>query len=275
MSKVKTNLQQFADFKRLNKVARETYATRRGFADAASYMEHVKKAAETDPDGTAELVVSKKVTKTAKKVAVVGGKLPIIHVVDVVDRSGSMSGEKLSSAILGVNQGVNELRKETDIEYKYTLCTFDSLVQFKTLKQDLSKVENVSFKSGGTTALFDAIGMTIGKIENNLEENAKVLVNIYTDGAENASLKFGRAQIAEMIKEYEKKGFTFSFIGTPHDTQYVINTLNIDASNTLSYDGTGAGLKKSMTSTFAARSVYSKNVKEGKDVTIGFYKNIQ
>jgi hypothetical protein len=78
-----------------------------------------------------------------------------------------------------------------------------------------------------------------------------------------------------MIEELQKKNYTITFIGTEADTRFVINNLNIDASNTISYDGTAQGLQETMVYTSSARSAYTDKVLKGEDVSKGFYKDFK
>jgi len=260
MSKIKTNLEKFQDFKRMNKVAREKKAVREGYPDASAYMAVLKEQAE-----------GKTTTKKAKIVTA----LPVVHIVDVLDRSGSMSGSRISSAIKGINSGIESLKKDTTIDYIYTVCQFDNVIHFPLRKEKISKVGKQNFVARGSTSLYDAIGQTIELINSDLEKDAKVLVNIYTDGGENSSTRYSAKTIAKLIKEYSEKGFTFTFIGTKRDTDYVVRDLNIDESNTLVYDGSGKGLEKALVETASARTSYTTKLKAGEDVTRGFYKSIK
>jgi uncharacterized protein YegL len=264
---VKTNSEKLKSFMRLNKVARERKAIKEGFRTGTEYLASLKseKSSKTENE---KATSKKKPAKSSKKVLV-----PTIHVVDIVDRSGSMSGQKLQAAISGVNQGVDALKKEEGVNYTHTLCIFDNQVDVLYSKTELKNVPKFKTTARNTTALYDAIGITIEEFNVKFVEDEKVLVNIYTDGHENASRTYNAREISALIEKLSAKGFTFSFIGTKQDTEAVVNTLKIDKSNTLSYDGTGAGLAKSMADTISARSTYTASVKRGEDVSKGFYKD--
>ncbi|MFB6262942.1 MAG: hypothetical protein ABEL76_04860, partial [Bradymonadaceae bacterium] len=77
-----------------------------------------------------------------------------------------------------------------------------------------------TYAPGGRTALLDAVGYTIdrmGERFDDLPEEEKpsdVLVAIITDGKENASEEYDRAQIEERIREQEQQwGWDFVYIG--------------------------------------------------------------
>ena len=200
-----------------------------------------------------------------------------IHIVDVLDCSGSMSGAKIRNATKGINEGIAELKTNTEnVKYTYSVCDFASRgdINYKHFIKNINKVQsNLSFNSRGMTALYDAIGETILAIKKEIKRADKVLVNIYTDGGENGSRDFDKGDIAELIKS-TKDQITVTFIGTEDDTRNMIRNLNIDESNTLSYDGTAAGLDASLQNTRSSRVGYATAVSKGEDVSKGFYKQL-
>lgn len=202
---------------------------------------------------------------------------PTIHIVDILDRSGSMSYMKIDNAVLGINSEIERLKSDNSINYTYSLCGFSDwnkinmeylLIDINTLNRSIL---NTTYSS---TALYDAIGQTLNKIRNGVNQSDKVLVNIYTDGGENDSKEYKQDTVNNLIKELQEKNFTITFIGTDHDVENIINRINIDRSNTLKYDGSAQGLAHSMTFTSVARSIYSSKVISGEDVSKGFYKEI-
>lgn len=273
MKTTKTATEQLQAYKRANKVARARIAAKQpGAPTADAYMKTLEQAAakETKKGVKTSTTPVVKVTVSSKKAKTI----PTIHIVDVLDSSGSMHGTKSIAANKGINQGVEDLLKEKNVNYTYTLCDFSDDIQFPFIKTDPKVVPTMNIPTRGSTALLDAIGDTIAKVGKNLKPEDKVLVNIYTDGQENASRRFNSTKISTLIKEYSQTGWTFTFIGTKHDVAYVNKLLNIDESNSLVYDGTGAGLDKALTVTRVARASYTASVQKGEDVSKGFYKNM-
>lgn len=263
--------------KQCNKVARETRAVKRGFKTSAEYL-----TALTDVvNGVA--APEKKVTSSKpakKKVASKAGVRPVIFVIDVLDRSGSMGSSKypeskLAVAIKGINAGLIKLREEESelgVDYHHVLITFDNRVTVgKEVPVSSAKPINVEY--GGTTALNDAIVASIDKALAIKTKDDKVLINIYTDGGENAS-RTATERAKARIDASEKDGIVITFIGTTLDTATAIRSYGIHYSNTMSYDGTAKGMQMSMQSTNSARSAFSKRVVAGEDVSKGFYKKI-
>ena len=193
-----------------------------------------------------------------------------INKVVLLDCSGSMDGSKIENAINGINEEIQSLKQETNIEYLYTLITFQSNdVDIKYLKKPIKDVSSIKFRAFGGTPLYDAIGKAyeiFGK------ETSKTLVNIFTDGEENQSCRYYRSQIQNLISTHDH--ITTTFVGTEFDVNQVQRDLGIEKSNTLSYDGTGQGLRKTMESTITATKSFAADVSRGVDVKKGFYKKI-
>lgn len=254
----KTNKELIASIKKMNKTAREGFAKRNGFSSSIDYIEHLK---GNPTKSTSDIKVKK--------------ALPVVHVVDILDVSGSMSGSKISSALSGVNEGIKALIKETKVDYTYSLVAFSSWNDIRKIVtfQKPSTVGKISLKTRDLTALYDAIGSTLKAVKAAKNDKDKVLINIYTDGGENDSKVYDKQETSKLIEKYAKLGFTVTFIGTVQDTETAIKDLKIKKSNTLSYDGTADGLSKTMTATNNMRAVYASAVSNGEDVSIGFYKN--
>ena len=265
----KTNQEILSSLMKSNKERRTKLAIKAGYKTSEDYITYLKKMIATPVVVTTKKASKKKESKVKEVVK------PTIHIIDIIDCSGSMAGNKITNAIKGINNGILELKKDTSINYTYTICDFSYShdINFMYVRKPLSSVTNITFRDRGQTALYDAIGKTLKDANDNIPSTEKVLVNIYTDGGENGSKKFTDKNISTLI-EALKKNFTVTFIGTDYDVKSVIQRLNIDKSNTLAYDGSAKGLAETMTMNDIARSSYSASVKEGKDVSKGFYKNI-
>lgn len=281
--------------KQYNKEAREVKAKKEGFNSASemiSYLEGLVSKGKggtsyntptiKTPSGRHSGIDSKPSSKsktpasTKAPAKVTSSRdLPTIHVVDILDASGSMSGLKIKNAIIGINKGITALKVDTaKVKYTYSLTDFSDNFIFKYVTVPLSGVSEFNTTSRGSTALFDAIGKTVEKVKSSVKKDHKVLVNIYTDGQENSSREFNATAINTLIKSLSEQGWTFTFIGTKSDVEYAQSMLSIHDSNTLVYDGTGAGLEKSLNKTVQSRSMYSAKVSAGEDVSKGFYKDI-
>ncbi len=277
MSKQKSDEELIKSIKKMNKTAREIFAQRAGFLNSTDYIGHLSgKSTKTKTTITTKI-------KTKVHNQKCEPKKSVVHVVDILDTSGSMSwgsrndaSTKIGAALQAINSGVKELIKEKLVTYTYSLTTFSTSTDINfVIQQKYPKdVPHITAKADGGTALYDAIGLTLKSLAYIKEKEDKVLVNIYTDGEENSSINFKKKQVGDLIEKCQTEGFTVTFIGTIQDTERAITNLKIDKSNTLSYDGTAQGLSKSMMSTNSLRSSYANSVSKGEDVAIGFYKTL-
>lgn len=243
------NLQQF---KKNNKQRREVIAKGAGFKDAKAYIAFL---------GNGGIILNTK-------------SKPTIHIVDILDASTSMFGDKISGANEAINDGIRELKKAKGINYTYTLIDFSSDIKTVYFMSTIDSVGKIAIDVRGMTALYQAVGETLERISNSRKTGDKVLVKIYTDGAENASNGFYRdsRNLNTLIKDVESKDFTVTFIGTDFDVQNMVRNLGVTASNTLSYDGTARGLKMSMDFANISTTIYASKVSKGEDVSKDFFK---
>lgn len=280
----KTNAEMLKTIKQYNKTVRDDKAKKEGFSDAAMMIAYLQSFVNNGL-GSKEYIPLNAPAKPAKAPRVrktPTGKItkpivrPLIHVVDVLDSSGSMSGGKYDAATKGINIGIKDLKTDkAEVDYTYTMCDFSDDIRFPHVTVPLTSVETFRGRTRNSTSLYDAIGETIQKVSQAKGSDDKVLVNIYTDGQENSS-KFYRAdQISKMIEELSTQGWTFTFIGTAGDVRYAQDKLKFHASNTLVHDNTAESLARGMSVNSVARSTYSTKVAAGEDVSKDFYKEIE
>ena len=122
----------------------------------------------------------------------------------VLDSSGSMESQK-KDVIGGVNETIKQQRlMNSNIHNIYfNVITFSHQVSTPT-NHTLLNVPFLTandYKTTGSTALFDAIGLTIERYKD--EHNLIFL--IMTDGEENASCHYTYNQIVKMIDDKKSK----------------------------------------------------------------------
>lgn len=188
------------------------------------------------------------------------------YVAIVLDKSGSMDNI-LDATIQGFNTQVDSIVKEAIGQTFLSLVTFNSYVEPVFWNQHpsyLTKLSRNNYKPQGYTALYDAIGYTINRLDYTAEDvgNAAFLVIIVSDGMENRSQQF-RHTLSALMKQKQATGrWTFVYVGSNHDIAKVANDLYIPNSNrhqftydaagtTAAYTASSGGLK----SYFADRSV--------------------
>lgn len=258
--------EELVRFKKSNKVRREIKARSLGFTDAAAYIAHLEKEIVKATKNKAKVTESKVKAKAQPK--------KTIHIVDILDRSGSMSAQnKFNIALQAINTEILRLQLDKTVNYTYTLCMFDYEVDIIHLKVPIKEIRRITGRTNSTTALYDAIGITI----ESLDIKPKIdnyLVNIYTDGGENASRKYKALGIQQLLAKYKKSNCTITFTGTEEDINHVVN-LGVDRTNTMAHDNTSASVHMMFAETATSRSAYSKSVIIGADTSKGFYKKIK
>ena len=107
--------------------------------------------------------------------------------------------------------------------------------------QAVSPLTEKDYYVRGSTALLDAVGRTISKIEHVQETTAeeyragKVMFVIITDGMENASREYTTKKVKSMIEAEKEKGWEFVFLGANMDAVETAAQYGIDADNTADY----------------------------------------
>lgn len=166
----------------------------------------------------------------------------------IVDKSGSMS-DCIDNTIMGFNEQVikiNQLAKEfPNQEVSIGLTTFNEEVSHLFFQKNPDAVEKLTektYRPNGTTALLDAIGSAVQRIQkeaaiSELRTPTTVVVVIITDGHENSSRTFTFDQIRKLIRELEgTEKWTFSFIGATLDAVDVAEDLAIKRNNSFSFE---------------------------------------
>jgi len=159
--------------------------------------------------------------------------------VAIVDISGSMQSIA-DDAQGGLNTYINE-QKEVEGGAELILIEFDDqYIQHPLI--DINDFKSYSLKPRGMTAMLDAIGKAINFVESvPVENGGKVIFNIVTDGAENASKEFSRAAIKALIEKKQKDGWEFIFSAANIDAFAEAGSLGIDPSSTIAFDSSAEG----------------------------------
>lgn len=171
------------------------------------------------------------------------------ELVFILDRSGSMAGLE-SDTIGGYNALLSQQRKEEGAAI-ITTVLFDDRFELLHDRLDIQAVSAMTEKDyfvRGSTALLDAIGITMDKIGNvqkhtNPQMRAdKVLFVITTDGMENSSAQYSYDRIRMMIeRQKEQYGWEFIFLGANIDALATAQRFGIDASRAANYHSDSMG----------------------------------
>ncbi len=155
----------------------------------------------------------------------------------VLDKSGSMN-TKVQDVIGGFNLYISELAKEPAVEYGFTLTLFDTAVAMKYHSVPLAqvaKLDELTYRPSGNTALLDAIGNTVQTV--NAAGFDKIITVIMTDGEENSSREWTLEGIRELVRSKESLGnWTFVFLGANLDAFTQGANLGVARPNAVRYD---------------------------------------
>lgn len=165
----------------------------------------------------------------------------------IIDESGSMQSIK-TAAINSVNETIQTIdsaqRNHDDQEHYVSLVTFNNNV--KTVYEcvpvdEVKELTTTTYSPRCSTALYDAMGMSLNALRAKVAKEDKVLVTVVTDGYENASVEYSGMAIKALVEELKTQGWIFAYIGANQDVEEVAAKISI--SNTLSFKATMAGVK--------------------------------
>ncbi len=168
----------------------------------------------------------------------------------ILDRSGSMGGLE-EETIKGYN---SVIKKQSALEgdLKVTTVLFDNQIEkiYDGVSAGKAKLNNKQYFVRGTTAMLDAIGMTIKEVEarhKRLSQNQKpqkVIVAITTDGYENASHEYTFPMVKKLIESKQKEGWEFMFLAANIDEKMVGGDLGINAERCTKFTSNKKGVAK-------------------------------
>ena len=172
----------------------------------------------------------------------------ITELVFILDRSGSMGG--LESDTIGGYNAVLAKHRAAEGQAFVNTVLFDNETEVLHDRVDISQVKDLTSKEywvRGCTALLDAVGGAIRhteRVHKYLPEDHKpghTIFVITTDGYENASRRYSRAQVKEMIEAKQKAGWEFFFLGANIDAVAEAGSLGITEDRAATYLADGEG----------------------------------
>ncbi len=201
------------------------------------------------------------------------------ELVFILDKSGSMAG--LEADTIGGYNSMLKKQKKAEGEAFVTTVLFNhhyELLHDRINVKGISPITEKDYEVSGTTALLDAIGFTIQKINNvqkhtsKNERAEKVLFVITTDGMENASREFTAEKIKKMVQyQKEKYGWEFMFLGANIDAVSTAAQFGIDEDFAVDYhaDEQGTQLNYQMVSEAVT------NLRSGKKIDRSWKEEIE
>jgi uncharacterized protein YegL len=175
-------------------------------------------------------------------------KKGLVELVFILDRSGSMSGLE-GDTIGGYNSMLEKQRQESG-EAVVTTVLFDhenELLHDRIPIRGIRPVTSKEYYVRGNTALLDAIGKSIQKIDNAVrntlaeERPEKVLFIITTDGMENASREFDYNRVRQLVEHQKCMGWEFIFLGANMDAFSLAARVGIEKDRVANYHADSRG----------------------------------
>lgn len=148
----------------------------------------------------------------------------LTELVFIIDRSGSMHG--LEADTIGGFNSVIEAQKKLPGSATVTTILFDHeirLLHDRLPLQAIAPMTEQEYHVGGCTALLDAIGTGIEKIDNVVkylsgdDRPGHIQFVVITDGMENASKRFHGDDIRRMVNARREEDWDFVFLGANMD----------------------------------------------------------
>lgn len=178
--------------------------------------------------------------------------MPTQVIVLVADRSGSMRGKEVDT-VGGLNSCIDELKstKEDNDNIKVTLKLFDHEQINVWNSVPLETVENFQvsdFIPRGQTALYDAMGDSIKEyfdmkeLDNTAFDSCCIYVS--TDGYENASKKWNKNSLKELIKQAEELyNIKVMYLAANQDAILEAASMGISADRAINYNESGEAIE--------------------------------
>ena len=173
----------------------------------------------------------------------------LTELVFILDRSGSMGG--LESDTIGGFNGMISKQKVQGKNVNVTTILFDDEVDIIHDRFPVGIIEPLTEKEyfvRGCTALLDAVGTAIEKMENvqkHLPEDhraGKIIFVITTDGLENSSEHFTQEQIRRKIEAKKECGWEFLFLGANIDAGREAEKIGIARNRSVTYENDSEGI---------------------------------
>ncbi len=173
-------------------------------------------------------------------------KEKLTEIVFIIDRSGSMSG--LESDTIGGFNGMLKKQKAEKGEAYVTTVLFDDRYELLHDHLSIDKVgamDETQYFTRGCTALLDAVGKTIKKMENIVkhQKDCNVIIIIITDGYENASKEYSSKKVKQMVNDKKEAGWEFVFLGANIDAVETAETIGVNRDSAADYHSDSEGIK--------------------------------
>lgn len=179
-------------------------------------------------------------------------KTKINRIAFVIDRSGSMRSI-MKNAINAFNDNLRAIKeqvKSTGQDATVTLITFDDVIDVLSFNRPISSFKELDendIQARNQTALFDATAKAINQMQDlpvGKDEDVSYLVNVITDGEENAS-RMSAETLNKLMQNVQKTDlWTLTFL-VPRGGRYTLcNRFGVPDGNVMEWEATAQGVKK-------------------------------
>ena len=207
--------------------------------EVETFIDNLKQQLKDAPDGV-------DVTKIEQALAnLADPETERVKIWFLLDRSGSMQG--LTEDVVG---GFNQFVADQVLKpgkARLTAVQFDGTDPFEMIVDarrinDVPELTSDVYQPRGVTPLYDALGHLIKSADRRISYRAEKgrpeedqLVIVFTDGLENASTKFERSKIFELIQDRMNADWTFVFMGANQDSYAEGAKIGLDDGNVQNY----------------------------------------
>jgi hypothetical protein len=208
------------------------------------------------------------------------GKVKVFHLI-ILDESGSMFSirEFILDAFNNLVLDTKSIAaKYPEQEHFVTLVTFNTLgirtYLYNAPLKEFEIITGQNYMPNSGTPLYDAMGHSIGKLKNDLQNASEynVLVNIFTDGLENASREYSGIDIRNLINDLKKTGkWTFTYTGADHDVEEMAKSMSI--SNHSYFVKSSTGIAEMVQREHRARNRLFQKLSSKQSLTDDYYKD--
>ena len=196
-----------------------------------------------------------------------------LHIVCILDRSGSM--HHLTGDTIGGYNSFIERQRAGAPESSVTTVLFDNkyevLYENRPIK-DVPELTEREYFTRGTTALLDAVGATILRLDGSFKKDKvcplsePVIFMIMTDGLENASVEFSGAAVKKLVSDaQENYHWQFIFMGANIDSAAEAQKIGIGRNAAMDYAASSEGVKDAYDKAGAAVENYRTRGTVGED----------
>ncbi len=123
-------------------------------------------------------------------------------------------------------------------DVRFTLIQFDTANPCEVVydRVPIAEVGDVTLVPRGGTPLLDAMGKALAHLEPHVAADDQVIVMVITDGEENESHEWTKAQVSARVDELQKRAWAFLFLGANLSAFDEARAIGIGQNYAMGYD---------------------------------------